>query len=154
MNYEKLIEDGLLKREEIGFDKVQKLVEKARQKIKSAYILIKNDDLDNGFQFAYEAMLFAGRALVFSYGLRPRTSGSHKIVVQFCGEVLGGKYKDLVGKFDKARADRNYLIYGVGLTISSTEADNAIKTAQNFIKIVEEYIEKKNPQVKLLKNRQ
>lgn len=29
MSYEKLIKEGLLKREEVGFNKVQKLVEKA-----------------------------------------------------------------------------------------------------------------------------
>ena len=153
MSYEKLIEDGLLKREKVGFDKVDKIIKNARQKIKSARILIKNDDTDNGFQFAYEAMLLAGRGLVFSYDLRPRTYGSHKIVVQFTKEILGKEYKDLVGKFDKARIDRNYLIYGAGLTISQTEAENAIKTAENFIKTIEEYIEKKNPQIKLLKNK-
>lgn len=151
MNYEELIKDGSLKKEEIGFDKILQLLEKAHQKIKGANLLIANDDADNSFQLAYDAMLLAGRGLVFSFGLRPRATGSHKIVVKFAGEILGEQYNDLIGRFDKARADRNYLIYGVGLRISYTEAKNAIKTAENLIKVMQQFIEKKNPQRKLIK---
>ena len=89
MNYEELIKSELLKKEKIDFDEIGKVLEKARQKIKSAYVLIKNDDAENGFQLAYESMLLAGRALVFFYGFRPRAVSSHKIVVQFAENILG-----------------------------------------------------------------
>lgn len=151
MNYEELVKTGQLKEEKISFDEAIKLIEKARQKIKSAYVLIKNDDAESGFQFAYEAMLLSGRALVFSYNLRPRAIGSHKIVVEFAKGVLGKNYKDLVEKFDKFRKKRNYLIYGIGLVVSITDAENSIKTAENFVEIVEKFIENKNPQSKLIK---
>lgn len=146
MSYENLIKEGLLKKEEIGFDEINKLIAKAHQKIKSAYVLVKNDDSESGFQFAYEAMLLSGRALVFVHNFRPRAIGSHKIVVDFVSEIFGSEYKNLVEKFNKARMKRNYMIYGIGLVVSQTEAENAIKTAELFVKTAEKFIEKKNPQ--------
>jgi len=150
MNYKELIKGGLLKKEKIGFDEISKVLEKAHQKIKSAYVLVKNDDAENGFQLAYEAMLLAGRALVFSYDFRPRATSSHKIVVQFSEIILKKDYKNLTDKFNKARLKRNYLIYGIGLAISKTEAENALKTAEQFVDKISEIIRKKNPQKELI----
>ena len=150
MNYQEYIKKGLLKKEHIGFDQINKIMVKARRNLKSAGILIKNGDEEGGFQFAYEAMLLAARALVFSYGLRPRAIGSHKIVIDFAETVLGAEYKILIQKLDKMRRKRHYLIYGVGLVISKTEAENAVKTAEEFIEKIQKFIQKKNPQQKLI----
>lgn len=150
MGYQELVKKGLLRKEKIGFDQIIKVLERAYQNIKSAKILLKEDDEEGCFQFAYQAMLLAGRALVFSYGLRPRALGSHKIVVDFTEKVIGREFKILTRKFDKMRRKRNYLIYGIGLVISKTEAKNAIKTAEEFIERIKETIQKKNPQKKLI----
>jgi len=95
-------------------------------------------------------MLLSGRALVFSHGFRPRAAGSHKIVVDFCSLAFGEEYKELIYRFDKMRKNRNYLIYGMNLSLSKNEAENAIKTAEEFIKKIKELIQKKNPQKKLI----
>jgi len=87
--------------------------------------------------------------LVFSYNCRPRTAGSHKIVVEFSEKILGEKYFVIVSKFDRMRKNRHYLIYGSGLAISETEAKNAIDSAKKFVSEVEKIIQKKNPQKKL-----
>lgn len=150
MVYQKFIEEGLLRKEKIGFDQINKVLERAHRSIKSAKTLIKDGDEEGGFQFAYEAMLLSGRALVFSYGLRTRTIGSHKIVVDFTEKILGKQYEILTRKFNKMRKKRNYLIYGIGLSISKTEAENAIRTAKEFIEKIKEIIQKKNPQKKLI----
>ncbi|MCG2701254.1 HEPN domain-containing protein [Candidatus Parcubacteria bacterium] len=148
--YQKLIDNGLLKQEQIGFNQVNKVLDRAYKNIKSAKTLLKDDDEEGSFQFAYEAMLLAGRALVFSYSLRPRAVGSHKIVIDFTEKIIGKEYKIFVQKFDKMRRKRNYLIYGVGLMISETEAENAIKTAEEFMERIKEIIHKKNPQTILI----
>ena len=150
MSYQKLVKEGLLRKEKIGFDQINKILERVYRNIRSAKVLLKEDDEEGSFQFAYEAMLSAGRALVFSYGLRPRAIGSHKIVVDFAEEILGNRYKILTRKFNKMRKKRNYLIYGIGLVISKTEAENAIKSAEEFIERIKEAIQKKNPQKKLV----
>ncbi len=150
MNYKEFIEKGLVQEDNIGFGQVSKLLERSFRNIKSAKTLVKDDDKEGAFRFAYDAMLLAGRALVFSYNLRPRSIGSHKIVVDFTEEVMGKDYKILIQKFDRMRRKRNYLIYGVGLAVSSTEAENAIDTAEEFLKTIKYFIKKKNPQIELL----
>jgi len=150
MNYEELVKKGLLRKEKIGFNQIGKVLDKAIRNIKSAKILLKDSDEEGSFQLAYQAMLLAGRALVFSYGLRPRAVGSHKIVVDFAEKVLGKEYKILTYKFNKMRKKRHYLIYGIELTVSETEVENAIQTAQDFIEKIKEIIQRKNPQRKLI----
>jgi len=150
MNYREFIKKGLVEEKNIGFDQINKLLERAFKNIKSARILVKNDDKEGAFRFAYEAMLLAGRALVFSYGFRPRSIGSHKIVVDFASEAMGENYKILIQKFDRIRRKRNYLIYGIGLAISNSEADNAINTAKEFVEVIKKFIKEKNSQTELL----
>jgi len=153
MNYQDLIKSGLLKKEKVGFEQINKVLERAYKNIKSAKILLNNDDEEGAFRFAYEAMLLTGRALVFSYGLRPRVTASHKTVVEFSKRILGEPYEILINKFNKMRKKRHYLIYDVGFTVSSTEAKNAIKSAQEFISKIEEFIQKKSPQKKLFNHK-
>lgn len=150
MDYSEFIKKGLLNEEKIDFAQINKVVEKAERSLKSAGILVKNSDSEGGFQLAYEAMLLSGRALVFSYGLRPRAAGSHKIVVDFCELALGDDYKALTYKFDKMRKQRNYLIYGLNLSLSDIEAENAIKTAGQFIEKIKEAVEHKDNRKKLI----
>lgn len=95
-------------------------------------------------------MLLAGRALVFSFGLRPRSTGSHKIVIDFTEEIIGNDYKILIQKFNRMRRKRNYLIYGVGLAVSDSETDSAIDAAKEFLKTIKKFIKEKNPQADLL----
>ncbi len=108
------------------------------------------EDFESAFGLAYEAMLVAGRALMFSMGLKPRSIGAHKITVEFCDSFLGKDYILLVNKFDRARKKRHYLIYGTGIILSRTEAENLIKTANDFLKIIGKLIDKERKQGKLL----
>ena len=147
--YQELIEKGLLREEKIDFRQIQKISRKALNSLKSAKILLAAKQEESAFELAYEAMLLAGRALTFSYGLRPRTQGSHKIVIEFADLVLESTFKPLIKKFDRMRKARHYLIYGAGFSISKTEAENAIISASEFIKKVSLIIKKKKPQKEL-----
>jgi len=146
MNYNDLINQGLLKQDNIGFDQINRVIERAYKNIKSAKVLLDNDDEEGAFRFAYDAMLLAGRALIFSYNLRPRAEGSHKIVVDFIERVLGAEAKILVNKFDKMRKKRHYLIYGISGSVSGTEANNAIENALELLDRIKKEIQDKNPQ--------
>lgn len=147
---EKFIEKGLAKEIEIDFKQVEKVLQKAKKCLKSAKVLLQSGDDDAAFQLAYEAMLFAGRALFFSFNLRPRAAGSHKIVVDFAGEIISGDFRYLVEIFDNMRRKRNYLIYGINSETSKREAENGIENAKQFISKIEKVIQAKNPQKKLL----
>ena len=146
---QEFIDKNLIKKDDyIDSSQVQSVLEKSRRSIKSARLLI-DDDRENSYQLAYEAMLLAGRALVFSFGFRPRAAGSHKIVVDFSKKVLGKEIATLVFKFNKMRKIRHYLIYGLGLSISEVDSRNAIASAAKFLKNVESFINDKNLRGKL-----
>jgi len=140
---ESFIEKNLIKKDNIEPSQVLNIIKKSRRSIKSAK-LIMEDDSENSYQLAYEAMLLAGRALVFSFGFRPRAAGSHKIVVDFLKEVLGEETKTLVYKFNKMRKKRHYLIYGTGLYISEVDSRNAILSAVQFLRYIIRFIRQKN----------
>ena len=149
MSYQDLVKKNLLKKENINFDQIKKVLERAHKNLKSAKLLLDNNDEEGAFKFAYEAMLLSGRALIFSYGLRPRTIGSHKTVVDFTKEIFGTEYETLTNKFDRIRKRRHDLTYGVEFTTSSTESVNAIESAHELINKIEKHIQEKNPQKKL-----
>jgi uncharacterized protein (UPF0332 family) len=148
--FQEFIDSGLIKREKIDFLLTKKVLAKARRGIKSSALLFDDGDPEGSYELAYESMLLAGRALVFSFDYRPRTVGSHKIVVDFVKSVMDEKDSNLIFKFDKMRKNRHYLIYGAGLAISETEAKNAILSATVLLEKIEIIIEKKNPQGKLM----
>lgn len=148
--YHDLVEKGLLREEKIDFVQIRKVLNKAQNDLKSARILLGKNQNENAFELAYEAMLSAGRAMVFSYGFRPRAQGSHKTVIEFSRRILKNSPEIIVKKFDRMRRKRHYLIYGIGLEISKTEAENAVKNASNFIKEATAIIEKRDRQSKLL----
>lgn len=150
MSYKDLITKGFLKKENIAFSQINKVLKKSNQNLKSSKILLKNKCEEESFELAYEAMLVAGRALVFSYGWRPRMIGSHKIVIDFTERVLGKDYNILVKKFDRMRKKRHHLIYESDLGVSLTEAKQAINNAEEFLDKIKKIIQKNNPQDKLL----
>lgn len=148
--FQEFVDKGFIKEEKIDFAQIEKVIAKAHRSIKSAKALLRDNDSEGSYQLSYESMLLAGRALVFSYNYRPRTAGSHKIVVDFSEKALGKNNFVIISKFNRMRKNRHYLIYGSGLAISETEAKNSIRTAKEFVLEIEKIIQKKNPQRKLL----
>jgi len=138
---------GLIKQQKINFTAIENLISRSYKEIKVAQA---NITIDEGvaFTIAYTAMLHAGRALMLFKGYRPHDGYQHKTVVDFASIVLGEKYKTLVQHFDKIRKKRNIFTYEVSISISETEAKNALKSAADFIKAVRDIIEKENPQHK------
>jgi len=141
---QEFIDKGLIKKDDsIDASQVLGVLKKSRRSIKSAKLLI-DDDQENSYQLSYEAMLLAGRALVFSFGFRPRVVGSHKTVVDFSKKVLGKEIATLVFKFNKMRKIRHYLVYGAGLYISEVDSRNAILSAVKFLTYVIRFIKVNN----------
>jgi uncharacterized protein (UPF0332 family) len=139
------IKKGLIKKLDPDFHTIQTLVFRAQQDLKTARA---NLTIDEGIAYtvAYLAMLHAGRALMLSKGYRPADGFQHKTVVEFMEHVLGKDCIVLVEKFDRMRKNRNLFTYEVTLTISKTEAENALKTAIQFVSLIQDIIKQKNPQ--------
>jgi uncharacterized protein (UPF0332 family) len=71
------------------------------------------EDWDWAFSIAYNAVLQAARAFMYSQGFRPATEQGHKNTFAFMREALGKELASLVGYFDRMRTKRNQAIYDV-----------------------------------------
>ena len=80
-------------------------------------------------------------------GYRPSDGYQHKTVVEFMSHSLSKEFKTIVERFDKMRKKRNVFTYEVDISISKTEAGNALNTAVRFVNLTEAIIRKENPQV-------
>lgn len=143
------LERGLLKRQGVGFDQINKLVLRAKKDLESAKLMLESDP-GLAYDCAYSAMLHSARAFVLTRGFRPTTHFQHKTVVEFTKHFLGEDYKVLTEKFNRMRKNRNLFMYEPWeINISGTDAANALKSAKDFIEVIVEIIQKENPQLEL-----
>ncbi|MDP2736238.1 MAG: HEPN domain-containing protein [bacterium] len=146
---ENLIKEGLLQKE-IGIksDQISRRLKRALIDLNNSKLLLKEDAV-GAYTMAYDAMLQAGIALILSLGYRPKVVNFHKTVTAAAGEILSEDYLSMVKKFDQMRKNRHQAVYDA-VIISLSEAEAAIKTAQEFIKRVNHYLAERSPQKKLL----
>lgn len=141
---------GLIEQENIGFDQVFKHINRAHKDIKVAEANLSIDS-EAAYNYSYLAMLRVGRALMFSLDYRPIDGQQHKTVVQFCGAILGKSFAQYVSSFDHMRKFRNKFTYDeAGILVSRQETEQSLKKAEMFVKEVTKFIQKKNPQKKLI----
>ena len=149
MTYEKFVGDytsrGLLKSQKPSLSAALKLIQRSIKELRAAKANIPIDEAI-AYTVAYLAMLHAGRALMSIKGLRPHYGYQHKTVVEFVACVLGHNYKAMIGHFDAMRRKRNIFTYEADITISKTEARNAIETATEFVAIIDKVIKTHDPQ--------
>lgn len=150
MNYKNFINDllnkGLIKKQTIDFNQIKMLLLRAK---KDLMVARKNLVIDEevAYNYAYLSMLRCGRALMFLKGFRPDDGQQHKTVIDFTAVILDPQYSDLLTKFDMMRRKRNQFTYDPLLPVSRTEAENAIKSAEEFAAKITEFIKKENPQL-------
>ncbi len=103
-----------------------------------------NLSIDEGIAYtvAYLAMLRTGRAFMLLKGFRPADGYQHKTVVEFMSQSLQGEYKSIVERFDRMRRKRNIFTYEIDITISRTEAENALDTATKFVNLIKDKLKK------------
>lgn len=145
MPFEAFLKKGLLKQQRINFKQIEKQIIRAKKDLKTAQTVL-DEDPEWGATIAYHAMLRAGRALLFSKGYLPADGAQHQTVVELTHKLLGKDYSLLIQKFEKMRRRRNIFFYESDPFGTSTEAENALKTASQLIHIIEEMIQKENPQ--------
>lgn len=148
---EKLEKGHLVAAEKIGFDQISKHLERAHKDLKVAQANLKIDS-EASYNYAYLAMLRAGRAIMFSFGFRPIDGQQHKTVVLFSDAVLGKEFSRLVRSFDRMRKFRNRFTYEEpGILVSRRETEQSLKSAREFVQKVTKLIQKRNPQKRLFR---
>lgn len=149
MTYEKFLEEflskGLLRRQKSDLRAVEKLILRAHKDLKTANA---NLDIDEGIAYtvAYLAMLHAARAFILLKGFRPADGYQHKTVVEFISHFLGKEFKLIVEQFDRMRRKRNIFTYEIDISISKSEAINALNKAERFVDLMRGVIQKESPQ--------
>jgi uncharacterized protein (UPF0332 family) len=150
MTYEDFVKEnlgkGLLKTQKADAKAIEQSMARACKDLRTARAIL---GIDEGIAYttAYMAMLRAGRALMLAKGLRPADGYQHKTVVEFVAHALGSSVRNLADRFDKMRRKRNVFSYDV--SISPTEARNAIATAEKFVTVIINLLDKESSQGKL-----
>ncbi|MDP6627546.1 MAG: HEPN domain-containing protein [Methanopyri archaeon] len=133
---EELERRGLIRRhrrDEVG---IRFTLERAQRDLATAESLLVIDH-DWSLSIAYNAMLQAGRALMYSHGYRPAGRAQHAAVVKFVEGMLGSELTDEVLAFERMRRKRHKAVYDAAGVVSQTEAENALRHARELVKTIE-----------------
>ena len=133
--------DDMWEKIEINKELVKNALSLAKIDLKTAKNVFEDKDYDWCLSIAYNAMLQAGRALMFSKGYRPKGKYKHVAVVEFVKSRFGREFSDItLFIFNKTRKKRHMAVYEQVNIVSEEEAKNAINWAERFVKRVEEIL--------------
>ena len=141
MNLEELEREGLIKGLPVDKGRVKDSFALAERDLKTA-TKIMEEDHDWAFSIAYNSMLQAGRALMFSRGYRPSGDAQHVSVVKFVEASVGKEFTEVVAAFERMRRKRHLAIHDRAGAVSATDAGNAIKWAKDFLDKVKKILTK------------
>ena len=133
--YENLLKAGRIRQQKVSRAEIIRALERAERDLKTARRIMA-EDWDWGFAIAYNAVLQASRAYMFSQGYRPAAPQGHKNTFAFMVLAMGKDYEDLITYFDRMRNKRNQAIYDVAGLITETEARNLFKRATEFVALI------------------
>jgi uncharacterized protein (UPF0332 family) len=139
---ENLLKEGLIKKCPVDRKAIKNLIKRAYTDLETAKRNL-DDDEECAYTYAYNAMLRSGLALMFSEGFRPEIKDKHLTVVRFANSILGNKFKRLINNYDFMRRKRHHFIYEPNIPCSRKEAEDALKTAKEFVKVIHNLIEEK-----------
>lgn len=148
MNFNIYLKKGLLKVQHVNFKQISQQINRAEKDLNTVALVITHDP-EWAATIAYQAMLRAGRALIFAHGYLPSDGQQHKTVVEITGLILGPDYELTVIQFEKLRKKRNTFFYDSTDTANIAEAKKALVTAEKLIAAIRELINDLNPQTQI-----
>lgn len=139
-------ERGITERIPVSWKQVDDALMLAKRDIQTAE---KNLEIDADWAvaIAYNSMLQAARAYMFSQGVRPKGSNQHYAVCAFIEEAVGGVFGErLSTALERMRRTKHRLVYEQSGITSHSFAESALGWAQEFMEKAEALIkeEKKN----------
>ncbi|MCK5347503.1 MAG: hypothetical protein KAR20_29035 [Candidatus Heimdallarchaeota archaeon] len=140
-----LLSQSLIKQSPVDHKATINLIKRVRADLKTAHRNLPEDQ-ECAFNYAYNAMLRLGLALMFCNGFRPEIKNKHQTIVKYVNAVLGDGYRDLINDYDFMRRKRNRFIYEPDIPCSMKQAEDAIKTAGEFQKQILKIIKEQMPQ--------
>jgi|Deesub1362B_J571_1020462.scaffolds.fasta_scaffold00486_3 uncharacterized protein (UPF0332 family) len=145
MQFNELEKKGFIGKIKINFKQIYNYLSRSKKDLSTSKTNL-NIDEEWAYTIAYHAVLRAGRALMMSFGYRPKGRDQHKIIVQFTGIIFGDKFKELIRKFDRMRRKRHDFIYEPNKPISRQEAKEALEDSEELVKQIWLFVKEKDPQ--------
>ncbi len=138
MNLRQLLNQGRLKHHRTSKQEIGNLLKLIKRDIEDARV--KGLSPDRKFATAYNAVLQSSAILVYCKGYKPQGIGHHFILFESMKEIMGKNYYELADYFDSCRAKRNITDYTCSGEISEAEAEELIKEAEEFLKVVLQWL--------------
>jgi len=136
MNFERLLEqDKAGKVEKKEFDDSL-----AERDLSSAEHSLESGDYDWALSIAYNAVLQAGRALMFNLGYRPKGKDQHRTVFEFL-EICSID-QELTDYFNSIRKIRHAAVYDTADSVSGQTAKETIEQARSFVQKIRTFVQK------------
>jgi len=130
---DELERQGLIRKLPVDRKKVDDALAHALRVFATAGTILASDQ-DWAYTIAYNAVLQAGRALMFSKGYRPDGANQHVAVVKFAELFLDPN--DTI-TFDRMRRKRNSSVYDTAGTITDNEAEFALEQAGILVRKID-----------------
>jgi uncharacterized protein (UPF0332 family) len=141
MNLSDLLKERKVEEISVNKDLVKRTFDLALRDIKTANNNLIDKDFDWALAIAYNAMLQAGKAAMYSKGYRPLGHDKHRAVIEFIEIVLNKKIpEEIILSFDRFRKKRHRLVYEEANITSESEAMFAIKTSEEFVQKIKEIL--------------
>ena len=129
----------------IDFGKIQYLIKRAEQDLKTAKLIRKSDSAAT-YQLLYEGMLHTALAYMVSDGAQPDIRGKHKTVIDYVAFKLGAHHESNMEFYDRMRRKRHQLMYEPGpCACTEKELDDAQKAVRGFIALISDQIKENHP---------
>jgi uncharacterized protein (UPF0332 family) len=134
-----------LKLHKVDWAQIDRFLASAERKLASAHKILAFDD-EACLQQAYEAMLRASLAFMFSHGFRARSQPGHHIaIIEFVRARIDARHAGLLTVFDHLRRKRNMALYDDTGFVSRHEAEQALESARRFIDVIRADIAARKP---------
>ena len=134
-----------LKPHKVDWAQIGRFLASADKKLASAQKILAFDE-EACLQQAYEAMLKASLGFMFSYGYRARSQPGHHIaIIDFVRAHIDKKHAGLLTVFDRLRRKRNMALYDDTGFVSHHEAEQALETARDYLRIIRADITTRKP---------
>jgi uncharacterized protein (UPF0332 family) len=141
MSLDELLRNRIIGRIKPNRDAALNSIKRAKRDIETAKTLISTSQFDWALAVSYNAMLAAGRALMFENGYRPSSTEGHLAVVQFLTIMLGAETGNrMVLIMNGMRKKRHRIVYEEMDIVSLNEAEQAVKWAEEFVELITENI--------------
>jgi uncharacterized protein (UPF0332 family) len=134
MNLSDLLKQDLVEQFKSDKDQVGNEMEGAGKNLASAKNMIGIEEWEWAHAAAYNAMLHAGRALMFYKGYRPKGHDHHIAVVNFTIAVFSAKFpQDVLEYFDRGRKLRHEFMYDKVDIITPDKATKMVEKSEAFV---------------------